>query len=84
MYRSGAPPGPGRKCVGRAPGAQETRPDHRFVGLAALRGDDKTRNTPPQAKTQAASLRRALALIRRRFGARSIVPASALLRRAAP
>jgi hypothetical protein len=85
MRRSGVPPGRGRKCVGRGPGGQDPRPDHRRLGLAALVWDDKARNSPPKTRAQARhALRLALGLIRRRFGRRAIVPASALIKGGAP
>jgi hypothetical protein len=74
-----------QKCVGRVP-SPGTRPRHRFVGLVALRGDDKARNNPPPASPQVArAIRRAVSVIRRRFGADSIRVAADLMRgRAAP
>jgi hypothetical protein len=53
--------------------------------LAALVWDDKVRNSPPKTRAQARhALRLALGLIRRRFGRRAIVPASALIKGGAP
>jgi hypothetical protein len=82
MRRSGAPPGRGEKCVDRALG--KTRSRHSDQCVAAFDGGDSPRHSPPKSFAQAARLRRAISLIRRRFEPRSIMFAADLLREAAP